>query len=164
MNCAAGSRAALVVLAAVVTAACGGTAPSPVPAAAPAGAAPKPAAAPASPTPVAVAVPKDKDGAPLPLMAYDSKGRRDPFAPIVLAKEETRPLNLGPVKLVGIVQGRTSLLALVETPDGLGYILKPGDVLGEGQVANISPRSVTFMLASRSSRQVASLTLKLVSD
>jgi len=52
-------------------------------------------------------------------------------------------------KLVGIVQGRPGLMALVEGPDGIGYILKPGDALGNGRVTAIHSCVVTF--ASRPS-------------
>ena len=47
-------------------------------------------------------------------------------------------LNVSAVKLAGVV-GAGSLLALVEAPDGIGYILKPGDALGDGRVTGITP-------------------------
>ena len=53
------------------------------------------------------------------------------------------------IKLVGVVQGSQGPLALVETPDGLGYIVKPGDVVGDGKVTEIGRDSVTFQLARR---------------
>ena len=37
-------------------------------------------------------------------------------------------------KLTGIVRGPGTTLALVETQDGIGYILKPGDTLGDGRL------------------------------
>ena len=38
-------------------------------------------------------------------MAYDAKGRRDPFSPVSLALE-AKGINVTAAKLVGIVQGR----------------------------------------------------------
>ena len=67
---------------------------------------------------------------------YDARGRRDPFDNLELQlqqkdkeKGRTSGFTVASTKLTGIVRGE-SLLALVETPDGVGYILKPGDTLG----------------------------------
>jgi len=65
------------------------------------------------------------------------------------------------VKLTGVVGGRGGLMALVEAPDGIGYILKPGDALGDGRVTGITPNSVTFAVAARGSQSSSSLTLRL---
>src|SRR5207248_2244884 len=77
-----------------------------------------------------------------------SKGRRDPFAPVSLAAEN-KGITLTAAKLVGIVQGRPGLMALVEGPDGIGYILKPGDALGNGRVTAITAASVTFAVSAQ---------------
>ena len=52
-------------------------------------------------------------------------------------------------------------VALVEAPDGIGYILKPGDALGDGRVTGLTPNSVTFAVSARGSRGATSLTLRL---
>ena len=77
----------------------------------------------------------------LPPIAYEPKGRRDPFTPIFVGKDNAG-LSVSAVKLTGVVGGGGGLMALVEAPDGIGYILKPGDVLGDGRVTGITqPRS-----------------------
>ena len=43
-------------------------------------------------------------------------------------------LEVATTKLTGIVRGAGTTLALVETQDGIGYILKPGDTLGDGRL------------------------------
>jgi Tfp pilus assembly protein PilP len=101
-------------------------------------------------------------GPPLPPMAYEAKGRRDPFRPVDISKEKPS-LEVSTVKLVGIISGRR-LLALVEAPNGLGYIVKPGDVLGNGHVTDVTPNSVTFAVTGSSSPRETSLTLKLTRD
>ena len=70
-------------------------------------------------------------------------------------------LSVSAVKLAGVVGGRGGLMALVEAPDGIGYILKPGDALGDGRVTGITPTSVTFAVTARGSQSASSLTLRL---
>lgn len=127
----------------------GGTPPTPPPV----------AVAPATPTPVVR--PKEPDaGKTLQPIAYEPKGRRDPFTPIFLGKDNAG-LSVSAVKLTGIVGGPAGLTALVEAPDGIGYILKPGDALGDGRVTGITPNSVTFAVSARGSHSASSLTLRL---
>ena len=96
-------------------------------------------------------MPKEPEpGPPLPPFSYDPKGRRDPFVPISLAKDKPG-LSIMTFKLAGVIRGRT-LLALVEAPDGLGYILKPGDTLGDGRVTEITQSAVTFAVAAKTAR------------
>lgn len=141
---------ALVGTTVVLLAGCGGgTPPTPPPV----------AVAPATPTPVVR--PKQPDtGKTLQPIAYEPKGRRDPFTPIFLGKDNAA-LSVSAVKLTGIVGGPGSLTALVEAPDGIGYILKPGDALGDGRVTGITPNSVTFAVQARGSQGASSLTLRL---
>ncbi len=117
-----------------------------------AGPAPKP------PTP-AVMPRAPEPGPPLPPLSYEAKGRRDPFAPVPLATDKSG-LDVSSTRLVGVIQGR-QLLALVEAPDGLGYILRPGDMLGNGRVTDITASSVTFTVAGRAGQRETSLTLRL---
>ncbi|PYM42090.1 MAG: hypothetical protein DME12_08910 [Candidatus Rokuibacteriota bacterium] len=49
-------------------------------------------------------------------------------------------------KLTGIVRSTRATLALVETPEGIGYILKPGDTLGDGRLLEIGSDSVVFQV------------------
>jgi hypothetical protein len=132
-------------------AACGGSAPPPPAAVTPA----------ASATPAAVVRPKEPDSSKaLPPIAYEPKGRRDPFTPIFLGKDNVA-LSVSSVKLTGVVGGRGGLMALVEAPDGIGYILKLGDTLGDGRVTGITPNSVTWAVSARGSQSASSLTLRL---
>ena len=134
-----------------VLAGCGGGAPPPPAAVTP--------AAPVAQAPVVR--PKEPDSSKtLPPIAYEPKGRRDPFTPIFLGKDNAQ-LSVSAVKLTGVVGGRGGLMALVEAPDGIGYILKPGDALGDGRVTGITPNSVTFAVAARGSQSSSSLTLRL---
>ncbi|PWU20840.1 MAG: hypothetical protein C5B48_11990 [Candidatus Rokuibacteriota bacterium] len=121
---------------------------------------------------VAVAPPKPPTPALLPRAAqpgpalapsvYEAKGRRDPFAPVVTSKEETG-LDVSTTKLVGVIQGH-QLLALVESLDGHGYILKTGDVLGNGRITDVTLNSITFAVVAPASQRDTSLTLRLVRE
>lgn len=132
--------------------------PKPVPAAAPA--APQ---APAGPGAAAVRPLDPGAGPALPPLVYNAKGRRDPFLPVSLAAE-AKGLNVTAAKLVGIVQGRQGTLALVEGPDGVGYILKNGDALGNGRVTGITGTTVTFLVAAQPGQGPLTVTLRLVLD
>ena len=61
-------------------------------------------------------------------------------------------LTIGSAKLVGIISGPQPL-ALVETPEGIGYILKAGDTLGDGRVTEIGADSVSFAVAPKPGEQ-----------
>jgi Tfp pilus assembly protein PilP len=119
------------------------------------------AAASAVDRPGPAVMPKEPEvGPPLAPLEYEAKGRRDPFAPVSLAKERAGGLMVTSVKLAGVIRGRV-LLALVEAPDGLGYILKPGDVLGDGRVTDVTGNSVTFAVAGRAGQPATTVTLRL---
>ena len=114
--------------------------------------APKPAqgavakpAAPPPPTPASA------------VYAYETKGRRDPFRPLIMPRVESprgkcQPGQLGlgcldvkELKLSGIVWGQHGYYALVEAPTGAGYVLRVNDTVGEGaRVTKISSDIVTF--------------------
>lgn len=149
---------AIVLGMAAVLAGCGGGTPPPPQPAAVVPAAP---AQPSAGAPGPVVRPKDPEpGKALPAIAYEPKGRRDPFTPIFLGKDSVG-LSVSAVKLTGVVGGREGLLALVEAPDGIGYILKPGDALGDGRVTGITSNSVTFAVMARGTQSASSLTLRL---
>ena len=128
---------------------------------------PKPAAVtqaapPAQPPAPAAAPFKEPESSPPPLppKAYEAGGRRDPFRPLI-ATEGTKGLTVTSAKLVGIVQGRQGPLALIETTDGLGYIVKTGDVIGDGRVVEIGRDNVTFAVAARPGQAPSRVTLQL---
>jgi len=142
-----------------VTACSGGNASQAPSASAPT--APMPAAAPAPPQPVASATAAEP-AAPA-AGKYDAKGRRDPFENLEVREGASGP-TLASAKLTGIVRGSRGPLALVETSDGLGYILKPGDTLGDGRLLEIGPDSVVFRIAVRTGSTTDRVVLKLPGD
>jgi Tfp pilus assembly protein PilP len=142
---------------------CGGGEP-PAPPAKP----PTPVAAPAATAPgatrAAAVRPLDPGAGPaLPPLAYDAKNRRDPFSPVALTAE-AKGINVTAAKLVGIIQGRQNTLALVEAADGVGYILKSGDALGNGRVTGITRTTVTFAVSPQPGQGPTTVTLRLVLD
>ena len=97
-----------------------------------------------------------------PAFTYSTQNRIDPFASFLRSQPETQgedqnakkalsPLQqVAPtqLKLVGILdrQGADSRLALVELPNGKGYILRPGTFIGrnDGRVTVITKEQVTI--------------------
>lgn len=70
---------------------------------------------------------------------YSPAGRRDPFAPIMEKEEKTakageRPplerYNLFDFKMAGVVWGGFGYNAMLEGPDGKGYFVRVGTVIG----------------------------------
>jgi hypothetical protein len=148
-------RGAIVSLGLVIAvAACSGS-PAPAPSTQPAPAAtPRPAAAIAPPPATLVA------GAP---PTYERKGRRDPFQPIEIVQDVEIKLAVASARLTGIVRG-SATLALVEMPDGMGYIMQPGDTLAEGRLIEIGTDNVVFSVPSRKGSRTSRLFLRLPSD
>ena len=155
-------------------AACGGS-PPPPPAAAPA----KPvAAAPsapvaATPAPISPTAPAVGQSAP-PLVpapivpqasgpAYEPKNRRDPFVALDVTGGP-KGLEVATTKLTGIVRSARTTLALVETQDGIGYILKPGDTLGDGRLLEIGADAVTFTVPTKPGSPTNRVVLKLAAN
>jgi type IV pilus assembly protein PilP len=140
------SRFGKLVLLAVLAAlgsACGGEAPAPAPATTPA-AAPK-ADAKKEDVPV--------DAPPPAEYAYSAVGKRDPFRSFFEdyataseanagVAERCGPLcrwDLEQLKLVAVVSGTTTPLAMVEDPEGRGYFVRRGSYIGKrsGKVSDI---------------------------
>jgi hypothetical protein len=158
----------LVALAAVsaLCAACGGSPPPPQPVAAiPAAAPVKPAAPAPAGAPAASAAPL----VPTPAVStaegpvYDPKGRRDPFISLEVTGGPMG-LQVSTTKLTGIVRSARTTLALVETTDGIGYILKPGDTLGDGRLLEIGADNVVFALAAKPGSASNRVVLKLAAN
>jgi Tfp pilus assembly protein PilP len=60
-------------------------------------------------------------------------------------KKGLKGLAVSELKLSGIVWDKKEYVALVEAPDGLGYVLKVHDLIGSSaRVSRISPSSVIF--------------------
>jgi hypothetical protein len=98
-------------------------------------------------------------------VTYDPRERRDPFHPLVEAPREETALDIGGYKLSGIVWQRNQYFALLETPDGLGHILKVNDQLGpNARVKEITKEGVLIEMKGEgpSSRgQVRTIRLEL---
>ena len=153
-------RASRVVLSSIGLAtllgACGSSQPTPPP--------PKPAAAPAKPVvPSVAAQPAPAPEETVAVPKYDPRGRRDPFETLEV-REGTGGLTVASTKLTGIVRSNRAALALVEAPDGIGYILKPGDTLGDGRLLEIGSDSVVFTVTSKAGAPTNRVVLKLATN
>jgi hypothetical protein len=79
---------------------------------------------------------------------YESKGRRDPFVPLMGIElggaGKLSHLSVENLTLIGILWGDRGYFGLVK--DGLnnGYILKKGDKVAGGQVTQITNKAVIF--------------------
>jgi type IV pilus assembly protein PilP len=85
---------------------------------------------------------------------YNSSGRRDPFAVILKdlkapteAKSTLPPLQrvaVTELSVIAIVWGGFGYSAMVQTPEGKGYVVKPGVILGSnnGVVSAITEKSL----------------------
>lgn len=88
------------------------------------------------------------------VFAYDPAGRRDPFISLLEGKksdeqEKPRPPGLPgmlveELKLEGIIQTSSGILAFVLGRDNISYIIRPGTKLYNGEVVEIQPRRVVF--------------------
>jgi hypothetical protein len=80
---------------------------------------------------------------------YEGGGRRDPFE-LPDAVEGSMGTTVSSAKLTGIVRTAAGrVLVLIETPDGLGFILQPGDVFGDGRLIEVGQGTVVFNVVSR---------------
>jgi len=135
---------------AVMLGACGNappSAPPKPPAAQPVAAAPE-----TPPAEIVPAVPK-----------YDPKGRRDPFETLEV-REGSGGITVAATRLTGIVRSNRVALALVEAHDGIGYILKPGDTLGDGRLLEIGSDSVVFVVAPKTGAPSNRVVLRLATN
>lgn len=126
-----------ILLSLVTLAACGGAPPPPSAAPKPAAAAPKKAAP--------AATEKQAETGPTVEYAYSPVGKRDPFRSVVDDQRQsgndgdsTRP-DCGPLckweidqlKLVAVISGIANPLAMVEDPNGRGYVVRRGTFVGK---------------------------------
>jgi hypothetical protein len=94
---------------------------------------------------------------------YEAKGRKDPFVE-VQAVSGAAGLAVASTKLTGIVRGPLAVLALLETADGIGYILKPGDTLGDGRLMEIGADNVVFAVAPKPGISATRVVLRLAAN
>ncbi len=124
-----------------------------------------PGAVPGAPIPSAVAAAATAApalaGPPVP--KYEPGGRRDPFESLESRLGSDRS-SVSLAKLTGVIYSGGIALALVETSDGIGYILKPGDTLADGRLLEIGPNMVVFSIAPKPGATTNRVVLKLASD
>ena len=94
---------------------------------------------------------------------YESNGRRDPFV-VYEVREGSAGLTVSSSRLTGIVRNARSALALVEAPDGIGYILRPGDTLGDGKLVDIGLDNVVFAVAEKPGVPATRVVLRLLAN
>jgi len=78
---------------------------------------------------------------PQVVYSYNATGRRDPFSPIIVREErkasEDRPplerYNIYEFKLTGIVWGGFGYSGMLEGPDGKGYFVRVGAIIGQNK-------------------------------
>ncbi len=148
----------------IAHAACSGTpSPTPTPSYSAATIATRPSAIadPASSAPGPPTSTSPESHLPLP-PDYTPRGRRDPFTPIRAAEEPTRDRSiLTSAKLTGIVRGSEGALALVETIDGTGFILRAGEGFGEGRLLDIGEDFALFDVRSPAASTPRRIVLRL---
>lgn len=85
---------------------------------------------------------------PVEKWQYNIKGRRDPFVPLVgtdLSRGgKASHLSVENLTLIGVLWGDRGYYALVKDGVNQGYILKKGDIVVGGRVADINREGVTF--------------------
>ena len=91
---------------------------------------------------------------------YEPNGRRDPFE-VYQVRGGSEGLTVASTRLTGIVRNSGSALALVEAPDGIGYILRPGDTLGDGRLMDIGLDNVVFAVVAKPGAPTTRVVLKL---
>ncbi len=125
---------------------CSQQAPAPPPPATP----PQPQAALPSPAAQPAAPPAPEALAKLGSVTYDPRGRRDPFTPLIDIQLEEKGIDVSRFKLAGIVWRQDGYFALVESPDGLGHILRVNDSVGpNARVKEITKDAVLIEVKSR---------------
>jgi hypothetical protein len=94
---------------------------------------------------------------------YADKGRKDPFQEVQLSTV-SGGLTVATTKLTAIVRGPRSVLALLETQEGIGYILKPGDTLGDGRLMEIGADNVVFAVGPKPGAPAQRVVLRLAAN
>ncbi len=84
---------------------------------------------------------------------YDPAGRRDPFRSLLVRPEQraagSRPpgiagVSVDDIVLQGIWKTQAGYVAQIRGTDNKSYLLRPGDLLWDGEVTRIGPNEVTF--------------------
>ena len=94
---------------------------------------------------------------------YEAGGRRDPFESLDIKVGSDRA-TVAAARLTGVIRSGASALALVETSDGIGYILKAGDTLADGRLVEITANTAVFSIAPKPGATTNKVVLRLPSD
>jgi Tfp pilus assembly protein PilP len=144
---------------------------------APANTAAHPPAAPAAPAAVAqapVAVADAETTVAPDEYTYKAEGRRDPFLGLsaaagsdvrVVDKRHDGPaaFMVGEISVRGIMQSRSSLVAMIKGPDNKTYLIHQGDKLADGVVKMVTPQGLVVLqdisdpLSAQKQREVRKL-------
>lgn len=115
------------------------------------------------PIPVTPPVVNPLEGTSVEIPKYEPNGRRDPFE-VYDVREGGGGLTVSSTRLTGIVRNSRSALALIEAPDGIGYILRPGDTLGDGKLMDIGLDNVVFAVAAKPGVPATRVVLRLLAN
>jgi Tfp pilus assembly protein PilP len=115
----------------------------------------KPAQAPAPNTtparPPAAAPAASPAPPPIETFTYQPEGRRDPFVSLLGAGvtrvasrrgEGPSGLSVGEMSVRGVLETRGRMVAMIEGPDKMTYIVHPGDKLLDGTIKSINPQGL----------------------
>ncbi len=88
----------------------------------------------------------------IPTYSYNPRGRRDPFRDLLAGSdvgEEQAGKGIGQMSiddivLIGIVEIRDKLEAIINGPQGFPFAINKGDRFADGYVLSISPSKVVF--------------------
>ena len=114
----------------------------------------------ARPAPVAAPAANPLEDSTDNIPKYEAAGRRDPFE-VYKVRGGSEGLTVASTRLTGIVRNSRSALALLEAPDGIGYILRPGETLGDGTLMDIGLDNVVFAVVAKPGAPTTRVVLKL---
>ena len=87
---------------------------------------------------------------PIEEFFYSDQGKRDPFTPLIrksFKEQRKRLINIENIYMIGTIQtNKGGIIALVKEKGGKGHILKTGDPVAEGEVEEIGPDYIIFIL------------------
>lgn len=118
----------------------------------------EPTAQPISRPAVGPEIERPKEEAPKKIeegYAYSPAGRRDPFKSLIITEKMTKKEELPPLqkvdasdlKLRGVIWDQVGYyIAMVETPDGKGFVVREGTIVGlnKGIIKRITPVNLTI--------------------
>lgn len=86
--------------------------------------------------------------------AYHPDGRRDPFLSVLTGGTDVRPIrkedgpagfSLAEISVRGVVQSRSTLIAMIQGPDNKTYLIHQGDKLADAVVKSVTTQGLVVM-------------------